>query len=61
MAEAAVAACITGQLRTLVSHGLHVAIRDNVLRRLPADAFLHVDVSDTRSVSPPHTIASGAA
>ena len=61
MAEPSVAACITGQLRTLASHGLHVAIRNNVLRQLPADAFLHVDVSDTRSLSPPHTVAATAA
>ena len=45
---AEVAACITGQARTLVAQQLHVSMRANLLDPLGADAFMHVAVHDTR-------------
>ena len=53
-----VAVCLTGQLRTLVSHGLHFALQDNLLRPLRADLFMHVDTADTRTWGRQHSTSS---
>ena len=48
MAEAPVALCVSGQMRTLVTAKLHTALRTNVIEPLPADSFLSLDLQDTR-------------
>jgi len=44
-----VAVCVTGQMRTLVASQLHVKLREHVLAQLPGDAFLSLDLQDTRA------------
>ena len=43
-----VAVCVTGQLRSMISRGLHTSLKAHLVDVLHADAFLHVDTSDTR-------------
>jgi hypothetical protein len=45
----AAAVCVSGQMRALVAAQLHVRLRDHVLDPLPADAFLSLDLDDTRA------------
>ena len=45
---ARVAVCLSGQLRVMVRQGLHHSLKAHVLDTLGADAFLHLDLLDTR-------------
>lgn len=45
----AVAVCLSGQMRVLVAAQLHLRLRDHVLDALPADAFVSLDLDDTRA------------
>jgi len=41
--------CLSGQMRVLVAAQLHLRLRDHVLDALPADAFVSLDLDDTRA------------
>ena len=45
---ARVAVCLSGQLRTMRTRGLHVHLKKHMVDVLNADVFVHVDAADTR-------------
>ena len=46
--SARVAVCLSGQLRTMRTRGLHVHLKKHLVDVLNADMFVHVDAADTR-------------